>query len=142
MGPYSCSLSWQQGLEPEVRIKTGKIQAPSSPKPCLKASAHFAELLAPPSSVGAWLFCCRKGEFLCICQVYSELLRRVISDIKHLSFITNRAPCQAVPGLDAAGDTMLGITVLPRYGHQPVQVWGATTPHPLPSGPHICKATA
>lgn len=49
MGPYSCSLSWQQGLEPGVRIKPGKIQAPSSPKPCLKASARFAELLLPPA---------------------------------------------------------------------------------------------
>ena len=32
------------------------------------------------------------------------------------------------PGLDAAGDIALGITILTHHGHQPVQVQDATTP--------------
>lgn len=33
-----------------------------------------------------------------------------------------------VPGLDAAGDGALGITILTHRGHQPLQGWDATTP--------------
>lgn len=71
---YFCSLSWQQGLGPGIRMKTVRLSLPALPICC------------SPCFSGAWLFWHQKGEFFQCHQVHPWIYGKleVVLSIAHL----------------------------------------------------------